>query len=58
LRTRPATALCGFVWVPSKDPKQLPVCQKCAEIYNGVRDSAGGDDSHFRPLDRLAEETG
>jgi hypothetical protein len=53
----PVTALCGFVWVPSKDPKQLPVCQKCADIYNGVRDSAGGDDSHFRPLDKLAEET-
>jgi hypothetical protein len=55
----PVTALCGYVWVPSKDPKQLPVCQKCADIYNGVRDAAGGSDpsSPLRPLDRLAEET-
>lgn len=30
----PVEALCGFVWVPSKDPRQLPVCQKCMDIYN------------------------
>jgi len=29
----PIEALCGFVWVPSKDPKQLPVCQECKDIY-------------------------
>ena len=29
----PVEALCGFLWVPSKDPKQLPVCQRCKEIY-------------------------
>lgn len=29
----PIEALCGFVWVPSKDPKQLPVCQQCKDIY-------------------------
>ncbi|MEP1126595.1 MAG: DUF3039 domain-containing protein [Ilumatobacter sp.] len=29
----PIEALCGFVWVPSKDPKQLPVCQKCKDVY-------------------------
>ena len=29
----PIKALCGFVWVPSKDPKQLPVCQKCKDVY-------------------------
>ena len=56
----PVTALCGFVWVPSKDPKRLPVCQKCADIYNGIRDAAGGSDpsNPLRPLDQLAEETG
>ena len=26
----PLEALCGHVWVPSRDPKQLPVCQKCS----------------------------
>jgi len=29
----PVEALCGHVWVPSRDPKQLPLCQKCKEIY-------------------------
>lgn len=29
----PIEALCGFVWVPSRDPKQLPVCQQCTSIY-------------------------
>ncbi len=33
----PIEALCGFVWVPSKDPKQLPVCPKCKEIYDMYR---------------------
>ncbi len=30
----PVEALCGFVWVPSRDPKQLPVCEKCKGIYS------------------------
>lgn len=30
----PIEALCGFVWVPSRDPKQLPVCEKCKSIYS------------------------
>jgi hypothetical protein len=29
----PVEALCGYVWVPSRDPKQLPVCEKCKSIY-------------------------
>lgn len=29
----PIEALCGFVWVPSRDPKQLPVCEQCKNIY-------------------------
>ena len=42
----PLEALCGHVWVPSRDPKQLPLCQKCKGIYemykafnDGLRDS-------------------
>ncbi len=42
----PIEALCGHVWVPSRDPKQLPVCQACKEIYDmykvfndGLRDT-------------------
>jgi hypothetical protein len=42
----PVEALCGHVWVPARDPKQLPVCQACKETYDmfkifndGLRDS-------------------
>jgi hypothetical protein len=34
----PLEALCGHVWVPSRDPKQLPVCQKCKDIYGMYRE--------------------
>ncbi|MEQ1700993.1 MAG: DUF3039 domain-containing protein [Ilumatobacteraceae bacterium] len=41
----PLEALCGHVWVPSRDPKQLPICEKCKGIYemykafnDGLRD--------------------
>lgn len=30
-------ALCGKVWVPSRDPKKFPVCPTCKEIYDGLR---------------------
>jgi hypothetical protein len=33
----PLEALCGHVWVPSHDPKQLPLCQKCKSIYDTYR---------------------
>ncbi len=29
----PVEALCGYVWVPSRDPKQLPICEECKSIY-------------------------
>jgi hypothetical protein len=42
----PIEALCGFVWVPSRDPRQLPMCQACKEVYemfkifnDGLRDT-------------------
>jgi hypothetical protein len=34
----PVEALCGHVWVPSRDPKQHPLCQKCKEIYEMYRE--------------------
>jgi len=44
----PIEALCGHVWVPARDPKQLPVCQACKEIYemfkifnDGLNDAPG-----------------
>ncbi|WP_300345427.1 DUF3039 domain-containing protein [Nesterenkonia sp.] len=36
-------ALCGKVWVPSRDPKKFPVCPECKEIYESL--SEGGDGS-------------
>jgi hypothetical protein len=38
----PIEALCGFVWVPSKDPKQLPVCQQCKDIYEMYKSFSDG----------------
>ncbi len=38
----PVEALCGFVWVPSRDPKQLPVCEKCKSVYEMYKAFNGG----------------
>ena len=37
----PVVALCGKVWVPSRDPKRYPVCPECKEIYESLPE--GGD---------------
>lgn len=29
----PVTALCGYTWVPEKDPRDKPVCSGCLDIY-------------------------
>jgi hypothetical protein len=38
----PVVALCGKVWVPTRDPKRYPVCPECQEIYESLPE--GGDD--------------
>jgi hypothetical protein len=38
----PVEALCGHVWVPSRDPKQLPLCEQCKSIYEMYRAFNGG----------------
>ena len=38
----PIKALCGKVWVPSRDPKKFPVCPECKEIYESL--PPGDDD--------------
>ena len=38
----PVEALCGHVWVPSRDPKQLPLCEECKSIYDMYK-SFNGD---------------
>ncbi len=30
----PVVALCGKVWVPSRDPQRFPVCPTCKAIYD------------------------
>lgn len=37
----PVIALCGKVWVPSRDPKRFPVCPECKEIWESI--SPGGE---------------
>jgi hypothetical protein len=34
----PVRALCGKVWVPSRDPNRFPVCPECKEIYEALSD--------------------
>jgi len=29
----PVTALCGYVWVPSRDPQRHPICQRCLDLF-------------------------
>jgi hypothetical protein len=37
----PVIALCGKVWVPSRDPQRFPVCPECKEIWESLH---AGDD--------------
>ncbi|MEN9714177.1 MAG: hypothetical protein RLZZ164_841 [Actinomycetota bacterium] len=30
----PVIALCGKVWVPSRDPQKFPVCPECKAIHD------------------------
>jgi Protein of unknown function (DUF3039) len=32
----PVRALCGKLWVPSRDPKRFPVCPVCKDLYDNV----------------------
>jgi hypothetical protein len=38
----PVEALCGYVWVPSRDPQQLPICEECKSIYAMYKDFNDG----------------
>ena len=39
----PVVALCGKVWVPSRDPQKFPVCPECKEIWESME--PGDDDA-------------
>jgi hypothetical protein len=32
----PIMALCGKIWVPSRDGSKYPVCHECAEIHEQI----------------------
>ena len=38
----PVEALCGERFVPQRDPKKLPMCQVCKEIYDLYRMASDG----------------
>ncbi|WP_306304601.1 DUF3039 domain-containing protein [Granulicoccus phenolivorans] len=38
----PVVALCGKVWVPSRNPDRFPVCPQCKELWQSMK--PGGDD--------------
>jgi len=42
----PVVALCGKVWVPSRDPQRYPVCPECKEAWERMSygDGDNGDD--------------
>lgn|GEM_PF-65493 len=33
----PVIALCGKVWVPSRNPDRYPVCPECKEIWESMK---------------------
>ena len=32
----PVVALCGKIWVPSRNPEKYPVCPECKEIWDSM----------------------
>jgi hypothetical protein len=38
----PVVALCGKVWVPSRDPERFPVCPECKEIWESMKPGGKG----------------
>jgi hypothetical protein len=36
----PVIALCGKVWVPSRDPQKFPVCPDCKDIWESMNDDS------------------
>jgi len=39
----PVIALCGKVWVPSRNPDRFPVCPECKEIWESMSPGEPGD---------------
>lgn len=41
---KPVVALCGKVWVPSRDPQKYPACPECMKIYERLPKGPSGDE--------------
>jgi hypothetical protein len=41
----PLRALCGKVWVPSRDPNRYPLCPTCKEIADRLPGKDGDGES-------------
>jgi hypothetical protein len=39
----PTVALCGKVWIPSRDPEKFPICPTCKELHAHLGDVDGND---------------
>jgi hypothetical protein len=37
----PVRALCGKLWVPTRDGTKFPVCPECKEIFEGLPPGGG-----------------
>lgn len=37
----PVVALCGKVWVPTRNPEKFPVCPECKEIWQSLQAGRG-----------------
>ena len=37
----PVIALCGKIWLPTRDPSRFPVCPACKEIYAEMHGNSG-----------------
>ncbi|MBO3732447.1 DUF3039 domain-containing protein [Glycomyces niveus] len=33
----PVKALCGKMWVPTRDPDRFPICPNCKDIYEKMK---------------------
>lgn len=45
----PVRALCGKVWVPSRDPRRYPVCPECKDIKARMQAGGGGSGGEGPP---------
>lgn len=39
---REVTALCGYKWVPTRDPKKFPICEACQIEAIRIKAAGGG----------------